>query len=105
MKYTCEICGCTMCDFEKMQEHEKHCREQNNSLIYCAEQINIMVGLAASMGFGLVVELYGEDNKPVYYPVKEAEAEAAKRRCKIELVYENKDKQAAQNQKADKKTK
>lgn len=94
-----------MTELLKMQEHEKLCREQNNSLIYCSEQINAMVGLAAAAGFGLVVEVYGEDDKAAYYTVKTAEIEAAKRRCKITLNYENKDKQAAQNARADKKSK
>ena len=105
MKYMCEICGCTMPELEKMLEHEKLCREQNDRLLYCTEQINTLVGSAEVSQFGVVVELYGEDKKPVYYRVKGAEADAAKRRCKITLVYENgnKEKQAAQNQGADKK--
>lgn len=92
-----------MSDSVEMQKHEKRCREQNDSLIYCAEQINMMAGLATAAGFGLVAELYGEDGKPAYYKVKGAEAEAAKRRCKITFVYESEDKAA--QKRADKKTK
>ena len=100
MKYTCEICGCSMDSEFKMLEHEKQCRVRHENLILCVDRLNTLIKIAAntSFGHGLVVEVYdSKDNKPTYYTVKAAELDGKNNRCIIQLKYENTDKTAVKS--------
>lgn len=57
MKFTCDICGCTLDDFKKMQEHERQCAEAHRLLYNCTCEITSLLSLAAATPFQIVAEM------------------------------------------------
>lgn len=99
MKYVCEICGCTADNVETMQQHEIQCREKNASLIYCADELNTLIGMASVAMFTIVAEIPGE-KETKYYKVTAAELDGKKNRCVLKVKNDE-----AENSAAESKTK
>lgn len=78
MKYTCEICGCTLDDFDEMQKHERECAEVHRCLYNCTCEINSLISLSLSTPFLIVAEI------PIVEPATETDAEAKPRKVKLE---------------------
>ncbi|MCH5146527.1 MAG: hypothetical protein J1F61_00805 [Clostridiales bacterium] len=89
MKYICEICGCTLDDQNKMAEHEEQCRANNQSLIYCIDELNKLIGLAAVTPFLIVAEvpIIDADTTPQlkYYPIAGTELDSKRKRCILKV--------------------
>lgn len=84
MKYQCEICGCTSDNMETMAQHEEQCRAKNQSLIYCTDELNVLIGMASVAMFPIVAETPGE-KEPNYYKVTAAEFDGKKNRCILKV--------------------
>lgn len=87
MKYVCEICGATSSSEKAMLEHEEQCRAKNNSLIYCVDELNVQIGLAAVAMFSIVAEIPGE-KEANYYKITAAELDGKKNRCILKVKNE-----------------
>lgn len=95
MKYTCEICGCTLDDQNKMSVHEEKCRADHQSLIYCIDELNKLLGLANITPFLIVAEVpiieaaaEGEEQPKTqlkHYTIAGTELDIKKNRCVLKV--------------------